>query len=123
MMGLSIHHKQTDDGPRYRAWSSVTDSYFTPEMTRLELTQWLIMHNLRRYLDREGMGFPQWLERHPVDEWDQIRDEWGDDFPNDDAADYINNKLERIFAEGYEGKPVVIDGKKFRITIGLELVE
>lgn len=39
-MSTMIHARNTPEGMRFRIWSTVTDSYFTKELTEAEVERW-----------------------------------------------------------------------------------
>ncbi len=71
-MATFIHRCNTPDGPRYREWCTITDTYSTDDMTRAEMLEYLGptgVERLRR-ADKTGtsshVSGPRSMER-----WDE----------------------------------------------------
>lgn len=58
-MGWLIHRRNTEDGPRYRLWSTSVDAYITEELTRDEAFDFL----LTDYVEKATRDIRQRLER------------------------------------------------------------
>ncbi|MDP1718802.1 MAG: hypothetical protein Q8L24_00020 [bacterium] len=62
-MSAEIHAKMTEDGLKYRVWSTVTGSYFTRELTEAEVEEWTRAEAVREAVTQHMREFPDRIAR------------------------------------------------------------
>lgn len=71
-MATFIHRCNTPDGPRYREWCTVTDTYSTELMTRAEMLVYLGRHGDERLARADETGTSSRVSGpRPMDRWDK----------------------------------------------------
>lgn len=136
-MPKAIHAKKNKGGFLYRFWSTITNSYYTPEMTLEQMVRWRVEYELERIIDRFGANLKQSLETahsQSLEDWDEVGEEWKENEPAfavEDPEKYIGGTVD-TFLQTYnfdrkKGEPsmvpVVIGGKKVRVKFTVELVD
>jgi hypothetical protein len=137
-MGTMIHAREREDGEwRYRFWSTVTDCYYTPELTAEQMARWVVEYGISRDLSSVGINLGHRFNRarengtsafdasRKPDSWDEIRDEWGEDNPHEDPAPWVDDTevVTYLAYDSVQYEPTVIAGKAVKITYRVELVD
>jgi hypothetical protein len=132
-----IHAIKRDGEYRFRLWSTVTDCYYTPELTEEQMARCVVDYGVNRDLSSVGInlkhrfkracesGTSAFNESRKPDSWDEIRDEWGEDNPHEDPAPWIDDTevVTYLTHDPKEKEPVVIGGKALKVTYRVELVD
>lgn len=133
-----IHARKRDGKMVYRFWGNSGGSYYTPEMTLEQMVLWLVEYDLERLTNREGPELLGRLKRanrkgtscriSAVDErdnpWRESDADEENDLQADDAEKYIGATMEFLLSEDHMGKKdFLVNGKKVRVTVTVELVE
>lgn len=53
-MGRTIHAKATETGHVFRLWSTTSDTYVTPEMTKEQLVRYMVEDAIEEAVSRVG---------------------------------------------------------------------
>jgi hypothetical protein len=135
-MGTLIHAKKSEDGIRFRMWTTYADTYVTPEMTEAQVVRWLVEDDIQRALRDAGREIERRIGRaratgtsafdgpRGLGDWDECR-ELGV-CQDDDPEEHIDGEFEWILTPDVWRKsatPVTIDGKQVRVTVKIELVD
>jgi len=58
-----IHARLTSDGVRFRLWSTITDAYYTDEMTEAEVREYLLEEAVRRAIEEHNRTIDKRIQR------------------------------------------------------------
>jgi len=62
-MSQQIHARQTEEGMRFKVWSTITDSYYTDEMTEKELREYLLLDTVVETIRQHLRGIDDRIQR------------------------------------------------------------
>lgn len=136
-MGQMIHARMRGTEFVYRVYSTITDAYYTPEMTESQMVRWLIENELESRISRMGYELEgrfararaQGTSRYGCSQdlngpWMKQRNwEEGEDCCDEDAEQYLYDRKAVVNLQDSAEKSFEVDGKHVRVTFRVKLVD